>query len=399
MIFSIYIADFSQIWQYHCRMYTRVLPLVDLVRHRSLFLLGPRQTGKSTLLRNTFPDARYIDLLEANTFRELSAYPETLRQSLAPREKLVIIDEVQKLPALLDEVQALIDRDKSLRFILTGSSARKLKQGRANLLAGRAWFTRLHPLVSHEVTYAALTRRLNVGSLPAAFDSAQPEGDLHAYVGGYLKEEIRAEGLVRSIESFSRFLEVAALTNAQVLNYASVASDTGIPARTVREHYQMLEDTLVGFQLQPYRRARKRKPVATAKFYFFDVGVANVLMKRGEIRPGSELYGAALEHQIFLELRAYLDYRRLDKELTFWRTHSGYEVDFVVGNDIGVEVKASRRVSPADQKGLLALSEDVKLKKKVIVCGEPRERVTDEGIVVLPLQVFFERLWSDRLLE
>jgi predicted AAA+ superfamily ATPase len=161
----------------------------------------------------------------------------------------------------------------------------------------------------------------------------------------------------------------------------------------------MLEDTLVGFQLQPYRRARKRKPVATAKFYFFDVGVANVLMKRGEIRPGSELYGAALEHQIFLELRAYLDYRRLDKELTFWRTHSGYEVDFVVGTDIGVEVKASRRVSPADQKGLLALSEDVKLKKKVIVCGEPRERVTDEGIVVLPLQVFFERLWSDRLLE
>jgi predicted AAA+ superfamily ATPase len=324
-------------------MYTRVLPLVDLVKHRSLFLLGPRQTGKSTLLRNTFPDARYIDLLEANTFRELSAYPETLRQSLAPREKLVIIDEVQKLPALLDEVQALIDRDKSLRFILTGSSARKLKQGRANLLAGRAWFTRLHPLVSHEVTYAALTRRLNVGSLPAAFDSAHPEGDLHAYVGGYLKEEIRAEGLVRSIENFSRFLEVAALTNAQVLNYASVASDTGIPARTVREHYQMLEDTLVGFQLQPYRRTRKRKPVATAKFYFFDVGVANVLMKRGEIRPGSELYGAALEHQVFLELRAYLDYRRLDRELTFWRTHSGHEVDFVVGNDIGVEVTASRR--------------------------------------------------------
>ena len=245
-------------------MYKRLLPVSDLVKHRSLFLFGPRQTGKSTLLRQTFPDARYIDLLEANTFRELSAYPETLRQSLAPREKLVIIDEVQKLPVLLDEAQALIDRNKQLRFIFTGSSARKLKRGQANLLAGRAWFCRLHPLVSTEVSYKDLNRRLNIGSLPAIFDSAAPREDLNAYVGGYLKEEIRAEGLVRSIESFSRFLEVAALTNAHVLNYTSVSNDAGIPPRTVREHYQILEDTLIGFQLPPYQRTRKRKPVATA---------------------------------------------------------------------------------------------------------------------------------------
>ena len=379
-------------------MYQRMVALTELIKHRSLFLLGPRQTGKSTLLRHTFPEARYVDLLEANTFRELSAYPETIRQSLRPDEKLIIIDEVQKLPAILDEAQALIDRNRTLRFIFTGSSARKLRRGRANLLAGRAWFCRLHPLISHELAYRSLGKRLNVGGLPAVFDSAVPQEDLRAYVGGYLQEEIRAEGLVRSIESFSRFLEVAALTNTHILNYTSVSNDTGIPARTVREHYQMLEDTLVGFRLPPFRRTLKRKPVATAKFYFFDVGVANALMKRGEIRPRSELYGSALEHQIFLELRAYLDYRRLDTELTFWRTHSGQEVDFVVGGQTGIEVKASRRISRGDLKGLLALSEEVKLKERVIVSTEPRERVTDEGILVLPVQLFFERLWGDRLI-
>ena len=380
-------------------MYPRVLDLPELVKHRSLFLLGPRQTGKSTLLRQTFPEARYVDLLEADTFREFSAYPETLRQSLRPDQKLVIIDEIQKLPGLLDEVQALLDRDRELRFVLTGSSARKLKRGRANLLAGRAWFCRLHPLISAEVAYKKLDRRLNFGGLPAVFDSTLPGQDLNAYVGGYLKEEILAEGLVRSIERFSRFLEVAALTNGHLLNYESVSNDAGIPARTVREHYQMLEDTLLGFQLRPFRATSKRKPVATAKFYFFDVGVANTLMRRGEIRPGSELYGMALEHQVFLELKAYLDYQRLDTELTFWRTHSGYEVDFVIGNEIAIEVKSSRRVSPAALKGLRALGEETALRQRIVVSREPRERTTDDGIAVVPVQSFFKALWSGSLID
>jgi predicted AAA+ superfamily ATPase len=377
---------------------SRLLPVRDLIRQRSLFLLGPRQTGKSTLLRQSFPDARYFDLLEADTFRELSAHPETIRQRLTPADRLVIIDEVQKLPALLDEVQALIDRNRDLRFILTGSSARKLKRGRANLLAGRAWFARLHPLVSAELPASALSRRLNTGSLPAVFDSAAPGEDLNAYVGGYLKEEIRAEGLVRSIESFARFLEVAALTNTHLLNYTSVANDTGIPVRTVREHYQMLEDTLIGFQLPPYRRSLKRKPVATAKFYLFDVGVANALMKRGQIRPGSELYGPALEHQVFLELRAFLDYRRIDRPLTFWRTHAGHEVDFVVGDDVAIEVKASRRISAADVRGLSALGDETKLKTRIVVSTEPHARTTDEGVLVLPAPAFFDGLWADRVI-
>lgn len=378
-------------------MHDRLLAIRELSRQRSLFLLGPRQTGKSTLLRHTFPDARYYDLLEADTFRELSAYPETIRQRLTPADGLIIVDEVQKLPALLDEVQALIDRNRNLRFILTGSSARKLKRGDANLLAGRAWFARLHPLVSGELPPGALDRRLNTGSLPAVFDSKAPAEDLRAYVGTYLKEEIRAEGLVRSIESFARFLEVAALTNTHLLNYTSVANDTGIPVRTVREHYQLLEDTLVGFQLPPYRRSLKRKPVATAKFYFFDVGVANTLMRRGEIRPGSELYGPALEHQVFLELRAFLDYRRLDQPLTFWRTHAGHEVDFVVGDDIAIEVKATRRVSPADLRGLSALAEETTLKRRFVVSTEGHERTTDQGVIVLPAAVFFQRLWEGEI--
>ena len=379
-------------------MYTRVLQLPGLVTHRSLFLFGPRQTGKSTLLRRTFPKARYVDLLDAATFRELSAFPETLRQSMKPHERLVIVDEVQKLPGLLDEAQLMIDRNPDLRFVFTGSSARKFRSGRANLLAGRAWVARLHPLVSAEIGFGQLPRRLNVGSLPAVLDSAHPWEDLKAYVGVYLREEIRAEGLVRSIGAFSRFLEVAALTNGQLLNYASVSSDTGIPARTVREHYQLLEDTLLAFQLPPYRQARKRKPVSTAKFYLFDVGVANVLLKRGEIVEGSELFGAALEHLVFLELRGYLDYRRLDVELSFWRSHSGFEVDFLVGDDVGIEVKATRHVTPRDLRGLRALSDDIGLKSRVVVCLEARERVTDDGITVLPVSTFLRRLWGDELI-
>jgi len=217
-------------------------------------------------------------------------------------------------------------------------------------------------------------------------------------VGVYLQEEIRAEGLLRSVETFSRLLEVAALSNGQILNYTSVASDVGMPPRTVREHFQVLEDTLIGTQLPAYRRTQKRKPVATSKFYFFDVGVANALMKRSTIRPGSELYGAALEHLILLELRAYLDYRRLGHELTFWRTHAGHEVDFLIGDTVAVEVKATSRVSPRDLKGLKALTEDLRLSKRIVVCTEPRTRTLDDGVVVMPVERFMQQLWADEII-
>lgn len=379
-------------------MYNRSFDIRETIRHRSVFLLGPRQTGKSTLVRTAFPDAAVYDLLEADTFRDLSARPESLRQTLSPQQSVVIVDEIQKLPGLLDEIQLLIDRNKALRVVLTGSSARKLKRGGANLLGGRAWMCRLHPLVSAELPEPRLLDRLNRGSLPAIIDSPRSLDDLKAYVGTYLQEEIRAEGLARSIENFSRFLEVAGLTSGEPINFTTVASDAGVPPRTIREHYQVLEDTLVGYQLPAFQRTVKRKPVATAKFYLFDVGVANVLKRVPAIQEGSEAYGRALEHLVFLELRAYLDYRRLDHPLTYWRSRSQLEVDFVVGDAVGVEVKASGRVTPRDYKGLTALAEEVPLARRIVVCGERMRRTADDGTEMMRPEQFFEALWTGSII-
>lgn len=378
-------------------MYERTLVLDPLLRHRSLFLFGARQTGKSTLLHRRFPDAVFFDLLEADTFRELSERPEYMRQTVPAGTKLVVIDEIQKLPGLLDEVHLMIERNSELRFVLTGSSARKLKRGNANLLAGRAWVTHLHPLVSSEVGADRLLARLNRGSLPAVLDSALPHEDLKAYVGTYLQEEIRAEGLTRSIEGFSRFLTVAGACNGEQVNYTAVGSDAGVPPRTVREYFQILEDTLIGHLLPAYRKTDKRKPVATSKFFFFDVGVANTLLKRSEIVPGSETFGRALEHLIFLELRARLDYSRVDLPLTYWRSLSRFEVDFVIGDRIAIEVKAKPRVASRDIKGLRALAEDLPLERKIVVCTEPRRRM-DEDIEVLPVEEFLADLWTGKVL-
>lgn len=378
--------------------YSRILDFNFLLQHRSLFLFGPRQTGKSTLLKELFPQARYFDLLLADTFRELSARPELLRQSLKVDDQLVIIDEVQKLPSLLDEVQALITQRPEIRFILTGSSARKLKRGSANLLAGRALVLRLHPLVSAEVGFTRLHDRCDRGSLPAVLDSPIANEDLRNYIGTYLKEEILAEGLSRGIEEFSRFLEIAALTNGEQINFTAVGSDAGVAPRVVREYYQILEDTLIGFQLPAYRKTIKRKPVSIAKFYFFDVGVSNALMKRGTVLPGSEAFGKALEQLIFLELRAYLDYQRRDIDLSYWRSLSKIEVDFVLGNDIAIEVKAKERISRRDYKGLLALSEELSLKRKIVVCLEIFRRISEEGVEIIPVEEFLRELWTGQII-
>jgi len=380
-------------------MYKRILSLPALVRQRPLFLFGPRQTGKTTLLRTEFPAAPFYNLLEADTFRELAARPELIRQRLAADEKLVIIDEIQRLPGLLNEVQVMLDRNRRLRVVMTGSSARGLRRGGVNLLGGRARVAHLFPLVSPEVGYGRLAGRLNHGSLPAILDSPSPGEDLKAYVGTYLQEEIRAEGLVRSIESFARFLDVAALSNGQLVNFTAVASDAGVPPRTVREHFLLLEDTLLGAMVPPFPGTRKRKPVATAKFYLFDVGVANHLLNRRSVQRGSPEYGQALEHFIFLECRAYLSYRRLDLPLTFWRSQSKLEVDFLIGNLLAIEVKATERVDDRALKGLRALSEEVRLRNQIVVSQERQPRRTEEGVEVLPVEEFLRRLWGDELLR
>ncbi len=380
-------------------MYKRLLDLPALLSHKSFFLLGPRQTGKSTLLRASLPEAVFVDLLESETFHELSSHPERLRQRHPDRRSCLVIDEIQKLPILLNEVQLMLDRNPSLRVVMTGSSARKLRRGAANLLGGRAWMAALNPLVSAETAGVPLSQRLNRGGLPSILNSQRPLEDLRAYVGAYLREEIRAEGLIRSIENFSRFLDVAGMTSGEQVNYTAVANDAGVPARTVREHYQVLVDTLVGHLLPAYQKTLKRKPVAMAKFYLFDVGIANVLKHIESHSPGSASFGQALEHQVFLELRSFLDYRRLTVPLTYWRSQSQFEVDFVVGDAVAVEVKAKASVTERDLKGLRALREEVKLKHSLVVCLERSRRKTEDGIVLLPVQEFFKGLWEGEWLS
>ena len=380
-------------------MYHRSLDIPGLIADKSIFLLGPRQTGKTTLVTNALPAARYFSLLDAATFRDLATHPEFLRQSLQPADQLVVIDEIQKLPMLLDEVQLMLDRNKALRFVLTGSSARKLKRDGANLLAGRVWQCALHPLTTAEVGTARIEDLLNRGGLPQILDSPRPQEELKAYIGTYLQEEIRAEALTRSIEVFSRFLNTAGLTSGHQINFTKVANDADLPPRTLREYYQLLEDTLLGLMLHPFRKTRGRKAVAASKFYLFDVGVGNHLMRREKVLPGSAEYGSALEHLVILELRAYLDYHRMDVPLGYWRSHAQHEVDAVVDDSHAIEVKAKSRITDADLKGVRALAEEIPLRRKIVVSLEQNERTTDDGIQILPVSRFFGGLWGNELVQ
>jgi predicted AAA+ superfamily ATPase len=379
-------------------MIRRIIQFDNLLTHRSIFLFGPRQVGKSTFLKAQYPEAKFYNLLQADTFKELTARPELIRRSLTEEDNLIVIDEIQKLPSLLDEVQGMMTDRPSLRFILTGSSARKLKRGGANLLAGRALLQRLHPLVYPEIREIDLLQRINRGNLPAILNSPVYSEDLTSYVGTYLKEEIAEEGLSRGIEDFSRFLEVAALTNGKQINYTEVGSDTGVPPRTIREYYQILEDTYLGWTLPAFQKTVKRKPVSTGKFYFFDLGVVNSLLKRGQIQFASELYGEALEHLIFLELKAFLDYSRYNVELTYWRSLSQLEVDFVLGDVIGIEVKSKSRVAKRDYKNLLALREEFPKMRTIVVSNESQPWRTEEGVEVMPAAFFLQKLWGGGIL-
>lgn len=389
----------------HVKEYPRFPDLVEQTRTRSIFLFGPRQTGKTHLLRKTFPDSPYYNLLQADVFLRLSARPSTIREELLaagpPRPGPVIIDEVQKLPILLDEAHDLIE-SHGMRFVLSGSSARKLVRQGANLLGGRARTRYLFPLTSGEIGDVDLLRIVNFGSLPAIYQSDEPEEDLLAYCGTYLQEEVQAEGMVRRIENFSRFLKSAALMNAEIVNYENAASDAGVPARTVREYFRILEDTLVGFLVHPFTRTAKRKAVSSPKFYFFDVGVANVLAGHTAIRPGTELFGKCFEHFVATEIRACLHYRGDRRELRFWRSTSGFEVDFLIGDQTAVEVKGTEMVSEKHLRGLRALDEEsapggtLALKHKIVVSLDPRVR-TLEGVSILPWREFLQRLWAGDL--
>ena len=381
-------------------MYKRLSIFKKPKPDRSYFLFGPRQTGKTTFLLSEFPDAEYINLLDASIYRDLSLRPELMRHRHDHRKSLIIVDEIQRLPELLNEIHLMIESDKQLRFILTGSSARSLRRGGVNLLGGRVHNASLFPLVTPEAGYGNLQKRLLTGSLPAIMTSETPWEDLHAYTGLYLQEEIRAEGFVRSVGAFSRLLDLASVSNGLLINFTKIGSDAAMPPRTVREHYQLLEDTLIGFQLKPYQKTKKRKPVATSKFYMFDTGVAHYLMKRRSVLPGSREFGEALEHFIVLECRAWLSYnRRDDLPLTFCRTHSRHEVDVLIGDDIAIEVKGSETVGDHRLTGIRALAEEGMLRRKIVVSMESMARRTDDGIEILPVEEFLRQLWDGQLVE
>ncbi|CAN5375223.1 ATP-binding protein [soil metagenome] len=382
--------------------YQRHLNLPQLLEKKSFFLLGPRATGKSFLVREQLSKrAVILNLLRSELYLRLSTSPwdlEALIDAAMAQQAcdFVVIDEIQKAPNLLDEVHRLIE-ERKLRFLLTGSSARKLKHGHANLLAGRAWTAHLHPLSYSEIPTFDLTHYLRYGGLPSIYASEFPEEELHAYVHTYLYEEIQAEGLVRKLPQFSRFLTQAALTNGQLLNFSNVASDTGIPASTVREYYRILEDTLLGFMLVPWTKSHKRKAIATAKFYLFDTGVTHTLAQTKTVDRNSDLYGRSFEHWIALELRAYLDYRRCQDVLGFWRSTHQHEVDFLIGDHTAIETKASNKISTRDLKGLQTLQEEGICQQYFLISQDAVE--TKYGnITCLHWKTFLERLWEDKII-
>jgi len=370
----------------------RLLDLAKLAGRKSLFLFGPRQTGKTALVRHALPGARIYDLLDADVFLTLSRRPTQLGEELAPSDRLVVVDEIQKLPVLLDEVHRMIEQ-RRIRFVLTGSSARKLRRGGVNLLGGRAPSWTLHPFTYRELGSAFdLTRALDRGLLPAIYFSESPREDLRAYVGTYLKEEIAAEALTRSVPAFSRFLEVAALSHGTMLNFSTVASDAQVPVSTVREYFHILEDTLLARAVPAWTKTRTRKAISTAKHYFFDVGVVRQLQHRAGLARRSPEFGEAFESFIFHELSTFIDYTE-PMPLAYWRSTSNFEVDFVLADTTAIEVKAKDPVGERDLRGVRALKEEALLKHYVVVSLEQRARTVD-GIRILPWRGFLDQLWA-----
>jgi predicted AAA+ superfamily ATPase len=375
-------------------MFTRRLPLPAPGRE-TFFLWGPRQTGKTTLLRQAYPDALWVDLLKADEYRRYLERPELLREELdaGARPTQVVIDEVQKVPALLDEVHWLHER-RQVRFALCGSSARKVRRGAANLLGGRAIRYELYGLTAGEIGRELdLVRLLNHGYLPRHYLADRPERLLAAYVGDYLKEEVAAEGLVRNLPVFSAFLGAAALADGELVNFANIARECGVSAPTVKGHFGILEDTLLGRWLPAYTRRPKRRVIGSPKFYFADVGVVNHLARRGRLVPGGELFGKAFENWVHHELCAANSYGGHFHELSYWRLASGIEVDFVIGPMVvAIEAKATSRVTASHLKGLRHLHQDHPGARRVVVCLEPRRRRTEDGIEILPARTFVDTL-------
>lgn len=365
----------------------------------NIFLFGARQTGKSTFLRQRLPNAIYIDLLDTELRKQYQNRPVYLYEQLRgkPAETLVIIDEIVEVPMLLNEVHRLIS-EFGLRFILCGSSARKLKRKGYNTLGGRAFPCYFYPLVSAEIPDFNIEKAVNDGMLPMHYLSKNAHRLLSGYIDIYLKEEIKEEAIVRNLNSFQRFMEVAALTDGEMVNYTNIAADCGVSAVTVKEYFSILEDTLIGYMIPAYTKTLKRKTISAPKFYYFDVGVVNYLLHRHDLQRGTVEFGHAFEHLVMQELIAYIGYTHNEQKLSYWRTYTGIEVDAVIGDAaIAIEIKSVDEVKNKHLKGLRAFGDEHPDCKKIIVSLDRITRTTDDNIEVIYVLDFLRQLWSGEL--
>ncbi len=381
----------------------RVLRIDKLLSERSLFLFGPRQSGKSSYIREQVIPAPALvyNLLDKKLLLRILGDPAILRQEVEARDLkdcVICIDEIQKCPDLLDEIHLLIE-ERNIRFLLTGSSARKLKKAGTNLLGGRGRMRTMHPFCYNEVKDHdfSLEKAMYRGMLPPHYLSVNPEDDLDAYTNLYLTEEIAAEGLTRNLPRFSRFLQTMATVNTRIINYTNIGNDIQMPRQTVKLWFQVLKDTLLGFELEPYTSTVKRKAVETSKFYFFDMGIVRSLRRLNAISPGSADYGEFFEHFIFMELKAWIDYFKPRTLFNYWRSRSGFEVDFLLDGEIAIEVKAAAVITVKHLKGLKALKEEGFIKRSILICRETRPRLV-EGIEIFPWEYFLDLLWKDKIL-
>lgn len=378
-------------------MLNRILQLNNEL-DSSIFLFGGRQTGKTTILHQQFPDAIFIDLLNSSVKERFRRRPVLLYETLKEKEEgtLVIIDEIPEVPELLNEVHRLI-YDSGLVFILCGSSARKLKRKGHNTLGGRAMPVYLYPFVSAEIPDFDIDRAVTYGMIPSHYLAKNPLRLLAGYIDIYLKEEIKEEALVRNLAAFQRFLEMAALTDGEIVNNNNIAQDCGVHATTVNAYFDILEDTLLGYRIPAFRRVMKRRLVQAPRFYYFDVGVANHLLHRKELVRGTADYGHAFEHLVIQELYAWLHYRHSEEELTYWRTYTGMEVDAVIGDArVAIEIKSVEEVMPKHLKGLKAFGEEHPQSRRMIVSLDPMNRKI-EDVECIYVMDFFKRLWTEGL--
>jgi len=378
---------------------------IKLPQKQSAFLWGARKTGKTTYLKEKFFRSLFFDFLKTDLYFSITKNPSIFREWLLAKDKAVlkepiILDEVQKVPQILDEVHWLIE-NKNLRFILCGSSARKLKRGQSNLLGGRAWRYELFPLTSPEIGNMDLLRALNHGLIPVHYlqNDEECKKSLTAYIQDYLREEVFAEGLTRNIPAFSRFFDALGFSHGELTNYLNISRECGVDAKTVKEYYQILIDTLLAIRIEPFKKRQSRQVITKAsKYYLFDVGVAGHLVNRHITEPKGPEFGKAFEHFILMEIVAYRSYSGKDFAINFWRTKTGLEVDFVLGNgEVAIEIKGSSFIDKKNLHGILAFCSEYHPKKSIVVCIEKEMRIHDK-IEILPYKIFLEQLWSHKIL-